>query len=78
MESSIRTRSIITLVLGLLGFCCCFTTIPAIILGHLTLADINRYRVGEDNKPMVIIGLVLGYLGVVWGMFSILISLATA
>jgi hypothetical protein len=49
--------SIITLILGVLGF-----AIAPVITGHLSLSQIKRS--GEDGKVMAIVGLVLGYLGV--------------
>ena len=43
--------------------CGAVSALPAVILGHLTLAEIRRHRTGEANKPIVIAGLILGYLG---------------
>ncbi|TXK17648.1 DUF4190 domain-containing protein [Homoserinibacter sp. GY 40078] len=51
--------AITSFVLGILGF----ALIP-VILGHIALSQI-RTR-GDGGKVFAIIGLVLGYLGLVW------------
>jgi len=54
-----------SLVLGILSpLCCvCFTGIPAVICGHMTLSKI-RYSGGAlTGRNMAIAGLVTGYLG---------------
>lgn len=47
--------AVVTFVLGLLGF-----AIVPVILGHISLSQINRS--GEGGRVFAIIGLVLGYL----------------
>jgi hypothetical protein len=53
------------LVLGLcvflVGF---FTGIPAVILGHMALGEINRSGNTQSGRGMAITGLVLGYLSI--------------
>jgi hypothetical protein len=49
------------LVCGCLGFLCSlFTSIPAIVLGHLALGAIKK-QPGLQGKGMAIAGLILGY-----------------
>ena len=54
------------LVMGILGILCCgpFTAIPAIICGHSAVSKIS-HNPELDGRAMAIIGLVLGYLGVI-------------
>lgn len=57
--------AIATFVLGILGF-----AIIPVILGHISLSQINR--TGDGGKVFAIIGLVLGYLGILgWIIFAI-------
>jgi hypothetical protein len=56
--------AIAALVLGCSQFIVwILATIPAIICGHVALAQIKR--TGQDGRGMAIAGLVLGYLGLV-------------
>lgn len=59
--------AIASFVLGLLGF----ALIP-VILGHIALNQIKQR--GDGGKVFAIIGLVLGYLGIVaWVLFVLLL-----
>jgi len=59
--------AIASFVLGILGF-----AIIPVILGHIALSQINSR--GEGGKVFAIIGLVLGYLGIVaWVLFVLLL-----
>jgi hypothetical protein len=63
--------SIITLVTGILGM-----AIVPVILGHISLSQIKK--TGEQGRVMAIIGLVLGYLGLVTWIIVIIASIAVA
>jgi hypothetical protein len=53
------------LVLGLCTLIAWFLTgIPAIILGHMALGEINRSGGMQDGRGMAITGLVFGYISV--------------
>jgi len=59
--------AIASFVLGILGF-----AIIPVILGHISLSQINSR--GEGGKVFAIIGLVLGYLGIVgWILFALIL-----
>lgn len=61
-----NTLAVISLVTGIL----CFSII-AVILGHVALRQIKRS--GENGAALAIIGLVLGYLQIVAGVFLFLV-----
>lgn len=63
-------KAIWSLVLGILGLCCCgfFTGIPAIILGRMAKQEIGR--TGQNGGGMATAGFVLGIIAVVWGIIS--------
>lgn len=63
--------SIITLVTGILGM-----AIIPVILGHISLSQIKK--TGEQGRVMAIIGLVLGYIGLVTWIIVIIASIAVA
>lgn len=64
--------SIVTLVLGVLGF-----AIVPVITGHISLSQIKK--TGEQGKVLAIIGLVLGYIGIAfWLIFGIIFIIAIA
>ena len=64
--------AIVSLILGILGF-----NLIAVILGHISLSQIKK--TGEQGKPLAIIGLVLGYIGiVVIGIFVLITVFAAA
>ena len=65
--------AIASLVCGIASILCgIFTAIPAIILGHMSLAQIKRepYLKG---KGMALAGLILGYVLIVLGVIGILV-----
>jgi hypothetical protein len=58
--------AIASFVLGILGF-----AIIPVILGHISISQINKR--GEGGKVFAIIGLVLGYLGILaWVLFFLI------
>jgi hypothetical protein len=56
--------AITSLVCGILGLCAggLFAAIPAIVFGHIALAQINRFGGMEQERGLAIAGLVMGYL----------------
>lgn len=62
-----NNNALISLILGI----CCYiglgilTGIPAVIFGHKALKEIDRSGGTQSGKPLAIIGLVLGYMGIV-------------
>ena len=56
--------AITSLVCGILGLCAggLLAAIPAIVFGHLALAQINRYGGMEQGRGLAIAGLVMGYI----------------
>ena len=62
-----NNNAVISLILGI----CCYvglgilTGVPAVLFGHKALRDIDRSAGTQGGKPLAIIGLVLGYMGIV-------------
>jgi Domain of unknown function (DUF4190) len=55
--------AIASLVCGILGLCAgLLAAIPAIVFGHVALAQINRSDGMEQGRGIAIAGLVLGYI----------------
>ena len=57
-DAPFNVLSIVTLIGGILGF-----NLVAVILGHIALVQLKR--TGERGRTLAIVGLVLGYLGIV-------------
>ena len=61
-----NNNAVISLILGI----CCYvglgilTGVPAVIFGHKAVREIDRSGGAQGGKPLAIIGLVLGYLGI--------------
>jgi prepilin-type processing-associated H-X9-DG protein len=65
-----------SLCLGIGSLCLfCFTSIPAIICGHLALGRINNSRGMLKGRGMAIAGLVIGYIFIGFFFSSIMIGL---
>jgi hypothetical protein len=66
-QQQTNNNATISLILGI----CCYvglgilTGIPAVIFGHKALREIDRSGGTQGGKPLAIIGLVLGYIGIV-------------
>jgi type IV pilus assembly protein PilA len=56
-------KAIASLVLGIVPLSI-FSSIPAVVLGHLALSDIKKSTGQLQGKGLAIAGLVLGYLGI--------------
>ena len=54
--------AIASLVLGIACLCTGLCAIPAVICGHIALAQINRSGGMEQGRGMAIAGLVIGYV----------------
>jgi uncharacterized protein DUF4190 len=56
--------AITSLVCGILGLCAggLLAAIPAIVFGHIALAQINRLGGMEQGRGLAIAGLVMGYV----------------
>lgn len=62
-------KAVASLIFGLLSFCtCCFTGVPAIILGFMGLGDIRRSGGRLGGSAMAIIGILTGFLGTFCGV----------
>jgi hypothetical protein len=63
-----------SLVLGLLSIFCCgpLTSIPAIICGHIGLSNIKNSNGTLGGKGMCIAGIILGWVGILLAILSIL------
>ncbi len=66
-------KAIASLVLGIIPFSI-FTSIPAVILGHIAFSQINKSGGRLQGKGMATAGLILGYLGI--ALFPIMAAIA--
>lgn len=82
MNDQVKTSpgAIWSLVLGILGVCCCtiFTAIPAVICGHIALSKIKKSAGALAGNGLAIAGLVLGYIGIAIAIFIIPMQIAIA
>ena len=58
--------SIVSLVTSIVGLC-----LVGVITGHISLGQIKK--TGEEGRVLAIIGLVLGYLGLVAAVIAIIV-----
>jgi hypothetical protein len=72
--SADNTKSIITLILGILSLACCgfFSGIPAILVGRAELKAIDEGRSPETNRNLTKIGFILGIVGTALSCLGIL------
>jgi uncharacterized protein DUF4190 len=69
--------AVASLVCGLCEFFTVGVTgIPAVVLGHVALQQIGRS--GQSGRGMAITGLVLGYLGLAFLVFIIIVAVAAS
>jgi len=66
-------KAVASLVFGILPLSV-FSSIPAIVLGHIALSDIKKSAGRLQGHGMAIAGLALGYLGVVLVPFILIIA----
>lgn len=64
-EPRTNVLAIVSLVLAF------FVSIGAVICGHIALNQIKR--TGENGRGLAIAGLVLGYLGILAGIFAVIL-----
>jgi len=65
--------AIASMVLGIISFVCGgpFTSLPAVICGHLATGKIRRGEMAPDAKGFATAGLVLGYINLVLSVLVI-------
>jgi len=66
-------KAIASLILGILPLSV-FSSIPAVVLGHLALSEIKKSAGRLQGRGMAIAGLVLGYLGIALVPFVLIIA----
>lgn len=60
-----NNKALISLILGICSYVLALNIIagiPAIILGHMALREIDRSAGTQGGKPLALVGLILGYL----------------
>ena len=60
-----------SLVLGILGFFTCLTSIPAVICGHIALNNTKRSPEQYGGSGQAVAGLVMGYVVIALGVFLV-------
>lgn len=64
-----KTMAVVSLVTGILGFMCCLPlAIVAVVTGHMALARIKKDPEHYEGHGMAMAGLILGYIGLVFGL----------
>jgi GYF domain 2/Domain of unknown function (DUF4190) len=70
--------AIASMVCGIVGYAtCCFVGIlgiPAVICGHIAISQINNSPVPVGGRGMAIAGLILGYIGILITLGSVVSS----
>jgi len=73
----VHPLAILSVVLAIASLFVCVTAIPAVIVGHMAVAQINREPERYEGKPVAIVGLVLGYLFLVPLVFVVFVMFLT-
>ncbi len=62
-----KSQAIASLVFGILSFACLgpLGSIPAVILGHLSLSSIKKGTMPAEARGLAVAGLVIGYINIV-------------
>jgi hypothetical protein len=68
--------AVASMILGILWICY-IGSVLAIIFGHVALSQIKKSGDTQGGKGMAIAGLVLGYLGIVTFVFSLILGFGT-
>ena len=65
LQPQTSTRSVVSLVLGILSLTCCgfFTGIPAFFLAKSEIKGIDEGRMSVAKRPLAKIGMILGSIG---------------
>ena len=74
MPSPTNGFAMASLVFGILALCTGITAIPAVICGHIALAQINQAGGMGQGKGMAIAGLVIGYAFIALFIIAIIAS----
>lgn len=53
---------------------CGIGSIVAVITGHMALRQIDRSGGEEDGRPLAIVGLIFGYLGLIVAVVAIVVG----
>jgi hypothetical protein len=69
--ASLNTLAVVSLASAVSGI----ASLMAVITGHIALAQIKKS--GESGRTMAIIGLVLGYLGILFGIIFVVSGVVT-
>jgi hypothetical protein len=64
-SEQIHPLAIASIIMAIAGFFTCVTALPAIVVGHMALAQIKREPERYGGKPLAVAGLVIGYALVV-------------
>src|SRR6516165_6383889 len=61
-----NNKALVSLILGIASWVVgsILTGIPAVIIGHMAMREIDNSAGTQGGKPLAIIGLVLGYLSI--------------
>jgi hypothetical protein len=61
-----NNKAVVSLILGIASWVVgsILTGIPAVIIGHMAMREIDNSAGTQGGKPLAIIGLVLGYLSI--------------
>ena len=68
VQPKTNTKALVSLILGVCSYILSagiLTGLPAVILGHMALREIERSEGKEEGRSLAIIGLVLGYIAIV-------------
>ena len=67
--------AIASLICGILG-CVPGASIAAVVMGHMALGRIKRS--GQGGRGMAIVGLILGYVGIVGWIIAIIVMIVAS
>jgi hypothetical protein len=75
-KSEHSTRATAALVCGIIGLnACIFLAVPAIVLGHMEIAAIDRGESPFAGRNLAKGGMILGYIGTALSVLLVLIFL---
>lgn len=74
VEDKASGMAIASLVLAILGFCCCgiFAAIPACICGFIENGRINRGVSSPKGKWMAMVGIIVGIVATILGCLQLI------
>ncbi len=75
VQEGSKSQAIVSLVLAILAFACVgpLASIPAVILGHFALSNINKGKMPADARGLAVAGLVLGYINIAFVIILMLV-----